>query len=86
MGRHGLSRPPGAPERHPSQRHDVWPRDLLTGVLTLSLETPPGQYVSPGTGRLALTTTPGGEIVAQQGARAAGTPVLPGSGIKGAVR
>jgi RAMP superfamily len=86
MARHGLSRPPGTVERHPSQRHDVWPRGLLTGVLTLGLETPPGQFVSPGTGRLALTATTAGEIVAQQGARAAGQPVLPGSGIKGAVR
>lgn len=86
MARVGLSRPPGEIQRNPPPRHDAWSRNLLTGVLTLRLETPPGQYVSPSTGRLALTTGPGGEIVAQQGARAAGTPVIPGSGVKGAVR
>ena len=86
MARHGLSRPPGPIERNPPPRHDAWAPGLLTGVLTLRLETLPGQYVSPSTGRLALTEAPGGEIVAQQGARAAGRPVLPGSGIKGAVR
>lgn len=90
MARHGLSRPPGPPpngiERNPPPRHDAWSPGLLTGILTLSLETLPGQYVSPSTGRLALTAAPGGEVVAQQGARAAGLPVLPGSGIKGAVR
>jgi CRISPR/Cas system CSM-associated protein Csm3 (group 7 of RAMP superfamily) len=59
---------------------------LLTGALWLRLETLPDRYVSPSTGRLALTTVGSGEIVAQQAARAAGTPVLPGSGIKGAVR
>lgn len=86
MARHALSRPPNGIERNPPPRHDAWSPGLLTGVLTLRLETLPGQYVSPSTGRLALTSSPGGEIVAQQGARAAGRPVLPGSGIKGAVR
>jgi hypothetical protein len=87
MARHALSRPPGPVERQSPPPHDRWALDRLTGVLSLRLEIPPGQYVSPGTGRLALTAAgTAGEVVAQQAARAAGTPVLPGSGIKGAVR
>jgi hypothetical protein len=88
MARHGLSRPAGPIERHAPPAHDVWRRDLFTGTLGLRLVIAPGQYVSPGTGRLALTGggEGGGEIVAQQAATARGLPVLPGSGIKGAVR
>jgi len=54
--------------------------------LKLALEIPEGQFVSPSTGRLTLTTKGAAEVVAQEAARAAGTPVIPGSGIKGAVR
>jgi RAMP superfamily len=87
MSRHALSRPAGGIRRRSPRPHDRWDPGLLTGTLWLRLETLAGQYVSPGTGRLALTTSAGGEeIVAQEAARAAGTPVLPGSGIKGAVR
>lgn len=86
MAQHGISRPPGEIIRTAPLRHDVWLRNRLTGTLTLTLSTPPGQYVSPGTGRLVLTGEGPTAIVAQQAARAAGTPVLPGSGIKGAVR
>ncbi|HBL25938.1 MAG TPA: hypothetical protein DD490_03785 [Acidobacteria bacterium] len=86
MAQHGISRPSGEIVRNEPVRHDVWLRNRLTGILTLTLTTPPGQYVSPGTGRLALTGEGPTAVVAQQAERAAGTPVLPGSGIKGAVR
>ncbi|HKV08316.1 MAG TPA: RAMP superfamily CRISPR-associated protein [Thermoanaerobaculia bacterium] len=86
MGRHALSRPPGQIALQAPPPHDQWKRGLLSGTLTLALETPPGQFVSPGTGRLGLTEMESKEIVAQRAARAGKTPVLPGSGIKGAVR
>jgi hypothetical protein len=86
MARHGLSRPSGRIEQGNPVPHDAWLPDLLTGRLVLSLKTPPGQFVSPGTGRLALVPRQSGEVVAQEAARAAGIPVIPGSGIKGAVR
>src|SRR6201992_4375311 len=95
MGRHGLSRPAGAIRRQCPPPHDVWQRDLLTGTLALSLEIPAGQFVSPATGRLGLIGYGGApaagqeareEIVAQRAATSGGVPVLPGSGIKGAVR
>ncbi|MES1244635.1 MAG: RAMP superfamily CRISPR-associated protein [Acidobacteriota bacterium] len=66
--------------------HDAWLPDRLTGRVLLSLETPPKQFVSPGTGRLALVQREGGEVVAQEATRATDDPVIPGSGIKGAVR
>ena len=87
MSRHALSHPAGSIRRRSPRPHDRWDPGLLTGTLRLRLKTLADQYVSPGTGRLALTAAAGGEeIVAQEAARAAGTPVLPGSGIKGAVR
>ncbi len=86
MANHALSRPEGAVVRQEPVPHDKWLPNRLTGNLILTLETPPGQFVSPGTGQLSLTRGEGGEVVAQQVARAAGTPVIPGSGIKGAVR
>ena len=86
MGRHALSRPQGPISFQAPPPHDQWKRGLVSGALTLSLETPPGQFVSPGTGRLGLTEMESKEIVAQRAARAGKTPVLPGSGIKGAVR
>lgn len=86
MAPHALSRPSGQIVFQTPPPHDQWKRGLLSGILTLSLETPPGQFVSPGTGRLGLTEMESKEIVAQRAARAGNTPVLPGSGIKGAVR
>jgi len=86
MANHGLSRPEGSITRTPPVPHDRFAPDLLSGTLFLSLETPQGQFVSPGTGRLSLSGEASGEVVAQEAARSAGTPVLPGSGIKGAVR
>lgn len=89
MARHGLSRPEGEVQRQtPPDRfdHNRWQKSLLTGRLTLTLEIPQGQFVSPSSGRLTLTTKGAAEVVAQEAARAAGTPVIPGSGIKGAVR
>lgn len=86
MAQHGISRPEGEILRSEPVHHDRWYRNRLTGILTLTLSTPVGQYVSPGTGRLVLTGQGPAAVVAQQAARAAGTPVLPGSGIKGAVR
>jgi RAMP superfamily protein len=86
MANHALSRPEGAVDRRDPTPHDLWLPDHLTGSLVLALETPPGQLVSPGTGQLSLTEDSAGEVVAQKAARLAGEPVLPGSGIKGAVR
>jgi hypothetical protein len=86
MSRHGLSRPEGAVERRSPPAHDAWQRDLFTGLLAMRFEVPPGQYVSPATGRLGLIEGRGGEEVAQRAAACGGVPVLPGSGIKGAVR
>jgi hypothetical protein len=60
--------------------------DRFTGNLRLTLEIPEGQFVTPSTGRLTLTTKGKEDVVAQEVARAAGLPVIPGSGIKGAVR
>jgi hypothetical protein len=86
MARHGLSRPQGPIPRQSPVPHDRWQPGCFSGTLLFSLATPPGQFVSPGTGRLVLTENDSGEVVAQQAARAAGHPVIPGSGIKGAVR
>ena len=92
---HGISRRRSgseAPERTHPPAHDVWADDLYTGVLELRLETLPGRFVSPGTGRLSLLPqTDAGyngkeDLVVQAAAKAAGQPVIPGSGIKGAVR
>jgi hypothetical protein len=86
VARHGLTRPAG--EIHPQEPpdHHRWERSRLTGALNLALEIPQDQFVSPSTGRLTLTRKGGMEVVAQEAARAAATPVIPGSGIKGAVR
>jgi hypothetical protein len=86
VARHGLSRPEGEVRFQDPPPHDRWNRDLLTGSLRLTLEIPEGQFVTPSTGRLTLTSKAAVEVVAQEAARAAGTPVIPGSGIKGAVR
>lgn len=86
MARHGLSRPPGEIVRKAPIPHDRWDPKRNTGTLRLSLAIPEGQFVSPGTGRLVLVATEDGPIVAQQAARAAAEPVIPGTGIKGAVR
>ncbi len=87
MAYHGIARVPGPIPRKLPPLLDVWLAERHTGVLTLRLETPPGQFVSPGTGRLALTRDDSGsEIVVQGAERRGGEPVIPGSGIKGAVR
>ncbi len=84
---HGISRPAGAtPLQTKPVGHQSWWADRATGSLTLELATPLGQFVSPGTGRLVLTERNGEPIVAQEVARSGGVPVLPGTGIKGAVR
>lgn len=86
MANHALSRPEGEIVRQAPVPHDRWDSDRLTGSLLLHLSTPEGQFVSPGTGRLALRRDAKDEVVAQQAERMAETPVIPGSGIKGAVR
>jgi RAMP superfamily protein len=86
VARHGLSRPPGTIVFQEPPPHSQWSRHRLTGSLRLRLEIPEGQFVTPSTGRLTLTSRNKAEVVAQEAARAAGTPVIPGSGIKGAVR
>jgi len=86
MARHGVSRPQGPIERQPPPVHDQWDKALFTGSLSFTLATLPGRFLSPGTGRLGVADAGTEEIAAQQVARRAGTPVIPGSGIKGAVR
>jgi hypothetical protein len=65
--------------------HDCWLSDRLTGALELRCETLQDRFVSPGTGRLALSGA-GENEVAERAARSHDRPVLPGSGVKGAVR
>jgi hypothetical protein len=86
MGRHALSHPEGRIERQRPPAHDLWQSNLFTGALAFRLEIPREQYVSPATGRLGLVGDEPDDIVAQRAATRAGVPVLPGSGIKGAVR
>jgi RAMP superfamily len=89
MGRRSLERPAGAVERRTPPAHDRWQGHLATGMLTLRLTVPaepPEQYVSPSTGRLGLIGDGAAEVVALRTARRGGVPVVPGSGIKGAVR
>jgi RAMP superfamily protein len=86
VARHGLTRPAGEMKPQEPPPHHKWEKSRLTGTLKLLLEIPQGQFVSPSTGRLTLTKKAAVEVVAQEAARAAGTPVIPGSGIKGAVR
>lgn len=89
MAKHGIAQlrfEEGLVERRNPAAHDVWLDDHFTGLLELRLTTLPGRFVSPGTGRLTLLAEGGGEVVAQEAAKARGVPVIPGSGIKGAVR
>src|SRR5436309_11927326 len=86
MAPHCLSRRAGPIVRSAPVGDDRLAAGRVCGVLQLALETPERQFVSPGTGRLVLVDTGEGAIVAHQGARAAGKPILPGTGIKGAVR
>jgi len=85
MSRHGISRPGPGVRRSPAVRHDCWLSDRLTGALELRFETLQDRFVSPGTGRLALSSPEDKEVV-ERAARSHDRPVLPGSGIKGAVR
>lgn len=57
-----------------------------SGKVELVFETLPGRWVSPGTGRIEMLGAAGAERLVLAAARRAGQPVLPGSGIKGAVR
>lgn len=67
-------------------RHDLLQKGL-TGRLTFSYETVGNKYVTPGTGTLrAVEADDGSEVLAYAAARRGGVPVLPGTGIKGAVR
>ena len=86
MSRHGISRPGHDVERSPAVPHDRWLPDRLTGAIELSFETLKDRFVSPGTGRLALSGSEGSEIVVKKAARSKDRPIVPGSGIKGAVR
>jgi hypothetical protein len=85
MSRHGISRPRPEVRRAPAVPHDCWLPKRLTGIMTLRLQTLEDRFVSPGTGRLALSG-PEDKEVAERAARSNDRPVLPGSGIKGAVR
>jgi hypothetical protein len=71
--------------RFPAVPHDRWLPDRLTGAIELRLETLQDRFVSPGTGRLALSGSEESEV-ALKAARSHDRPIVPGSGIKGAVR
>ena len=86
MAPHGLSRRTGPLVQKLPPLLDRWDPERLTGSLALRLTTLPGRFVSPGTGRLALLAAGGAEVAAQAAARCGGSLVIPGSGIKGAVR
>ena len=82
-----ISRPEGVStplERPPY--HDRWYPDRLTGRLTFHLTTLPGSFVSSSTGHLVLGELDSRQVVALEAIRSRGCPVLPGTGIKGAVR
>lgn len=84
---HGIHRPGGGTPHVALQDHDRWAGSLLTGRLELTYRTSEDQAVSPGTGNLVRTEDSRGQkVVAAEVARRSGVPVLPGSGIKGAVR
>lgn len=83
MAYHDLARPKLQPMRFGPPSHERL--GGLTGALRLRYTTLPGRYVSPGSGRLVLPAGTGAEP-AHAAAVLAGEPVLPGSGIKGAVR
>jgi len=84
MAYHDLARPKLTPPPvySPPSHERLGP---LTGELELRFTTPPGRYVAPGTGRLALLAGKNAEP-AHAAARRSGRPVIPGTGIKGAVR
>jgi CRISPR/Cas system CSM-associated protein Csm3 (group 7 of RAMP superfamily) len=82
---YGVSRPPAFSTITAETDHGKWRRGL-TGRLELSYTTLPGNYVTPGTGELRVMQAEGREVLAQGAARLRGKPVLPGTGIKGAVR
>lgn len=89
MAKHGITRlrsGDARAERSNPPAHDVWLDDHFTGWLELRLETLPEHFVSPGTGRITLLAHGQDEVVAQEAAKAKGAPVIPGTGIKGAVR
>lgn len=88
MARHGLNWPSGSPTEMntPDSAHERWWSDRCTGILDFELKTPDHQWISPGTGRLALALLDGQEIVVQKGARRRAVAVVPGTSIKGAVR
>ena len=87
MATRGINRPQGTTPIYASPpSHDRLLADRHTGSLGLRFETLSGQYVSPSTGRLTIALKGNEEIVVQGGARRGQVLILPGSGIKGAVR
>lgn len=87
MATRGINRPQGTTPIYASPPpHDRLLADRHTGSLGLRFETLSGQYVSPSTGRLTIALKGNEEIVVQGGARRGKILILPGSGIKGAVR
>lgn len=87
MAKFGISRPQGVGvERAALPEQGVWRADLLSGHLVLALEIPIDQYVSPGTGRLLIDRSRPTAVLVQEVEQIEGKPVIPGTGIKGAVR
>ncbi|CAM2070115.1 RAMP superfamily [Sulfidibacter corallicola] len=86
MGIVHISRPSeaGPDRREDIPSHDVFREDAISGLLEFMYESLGDGLVSPGNGRLELTDQP--KSVAQGVARRNREPVIPGSGIKGAVR
>ena len=89
MGRHGIDRRVPAIGTEQPPDHGAWTSRRLTGGLGLSFTTEAGGWVSPGTGRLILAPLAGEAsepVAAYELARRRGLVILPGTGVKGAVR
>ncbi len=87
MAIYHISRPKAASRfirraKHPG--HGRLLPDQLHGILELSLTTLGEDIVAPGTGKLGLESQHG--IPIHLAARCSGSPVIPGTGIKGACR
>jgi len=82
---HDVARAPADPAAAVDHGFDDVSRGI-SGWLLLDYTTLRGKFVSPGTGRLVLRGSEGSEVPAAEAARSLGRPVLPGTGIKGAVR
>lgn len=87
MGKVGLYRPTGVrPRRTTPLGQEEWRKGCLSGFLQLELKIPKFHYVSPSSGRFVIEKQGSRKVLVQEAQRIAGRPVIPGTGIKGAVR